>query len=111
MTDITPASAPEADDVDVAPAAADNELQFGGEGCELLSHEAVVSKRDGMVIVRVFGRESPSALKHIGTSPMRAMRLGARLIQAAMHADPSLISQADAIIATARQRGLKVVKP
>jgi hypothetical protein len=83
----------------------DGELDFGAEACVLLTHEATVSKaRDGFVVLRVFGHASRDALKYIGITPKRAMRLAARFIQSALHADPSLYPIFDEIIATARQR-------
>lgn len=114
MSDIAHKPAPpEADDLEVAAAPGDGELVLGGEACALLTHAAVISKaRDGMVIVRVRGKGETSA--HVGTSPRRAMRLGARFIQAAIHADPSLLNEFDALIASARACGgktLRVVTP
>lgn len=101
MTEV--AAPPEAEDVEVSAAPVDGELSFGGEACALLTHEATVARaRDGLVVLRVFGREKSAA--HIGTSPRRALRLAARFIQAALHADPSLYAQFDEIIATARTR-------
>lgn len=106
MSDIAPKPvAPEADDVEVSRAPVDGELSFGGETCALLTHEATVSKvRDGYVALRVFGHGSSDALKYIGITPVRAMRLAARFIQAALHADSRLYPVFDEIIATARQR-------
>lgn len=110
MTDIAPKGPPpEAEDVAVSAAPGDGELAFGGEACALLTHEAVVSKaRDGMVIVRVRGKGESAA--HVGTSPRRAMRLGARFIQAAIHADPSLLKEFDTLIAAARAGGGKTLR-
>lgn len=114
MTELRPPeqaqAPPEDDDIDVAARPVDGELQLGGERCALMTHDLVVSMtRDGVVIVRVFGHKSQDAAKHIGISPKRSLRLGARFIQAALHADPSLINEFDSTIATARGRGLRVI--
>lgn len=105
----------EHDDVDLAGARMPGELQVGGrDPCELMSHEMVVAKASGMVVVRIFKKASTDLLKHVGMTPLRAFRLGAKMIQAAILADPKLIPLFEELIATAR-RGvdggpLRVVK-
>lgn len=90
-----------------------NEMPIGeAMACELLSHAMLVARSGRDVVVRVFEKKSGNELKYVALPAVDAMRLGARMIQAAIHADPSLLKEFDQIIATARAgdgRPLRVV--
>jgi hypothetical protein len=78
-----------------------SELPFGDEACELLTRRAAIDKRHGTVVVRAF--DPTHELAYMTLDPKAAMRLGARFIQAAIHADPELLTTFDETIASARR--------
>lgn len=68
------------------PAAAEHEI--AREEVNLLTHEMLLTADSEMAIVRIFGKTSTAV--HVGTSPERAMRIGAAFIRAALRIKPQL---------------------